>query len=111
MQDLKHSNIHDVCNLSALHPLIHVQYKRNYFEGFQGVRVTIDTDIKYFAASNEIRIGSSTPMNYPHTIMELKFDPNQHDIVSHSLKKFHLVPCRHSKYLTGMSMLGNVIYI
>lgn len=95
----------------ALYPTLQVIYKRQYFEGSQGVRVTFDNDISFYRTPLHSRLFSSKPMKYPLTIMEVKFHPDQIDTVSNSFREFHLVPKRHSKYLVGMSMLGNAIYI
>ena len=95
----------------ALSPSLRVSYKRQYFEGSQGVRVTLDNNIRYYRTSLHSEIFASKPIQYPMTIMEIKFHPEQVNIVSSSFRNFHLVPKRHSKYLVGISMLGNAVYI
>ena len=101
----------EFCFDKALYPSLRVSYKRQYFEGSQGVRVTLDNRIRYYRTSLHSEIFASKSIQYPLTIMEIKFHPDQINIVSRSFRDFHLVPKRHSKYLVGMSMLGNAIYI
>lgn len=95
----------------ALYPTLQVTYKRKYFEGSQGIRVTFDNDIKYYRTPLHSKLFSSKPIKYPLTIMEVKFHPEQLKTVSSSFRDFHLIPKRHSKYLVGISMLGNAIYL
>ena len=73
--------------------------------------VTFDNDIKYYRTPLHSKLFSSKPIKYPMTIMEVKFHPEQLKTVSSSFKDFHLIPKRHSKYLVGISMLGNAIYL
>jgi SPX domain protein involved in polyphosphate accumulation len=95
----------------SLSPALQVCYLRKYLEGSNNIRITLDSDIRYFSTSNNTRIFSSKPIRYPMTIMEIKFNPELLVKVSNSLRDFHLLPKRHSKYLTGISMLGNAVYI
>jgi SPX domain protein involved in polyphosphate accumulation len=95
----------------ALYPTLQVAYKRKYFEGGQGIRVTLDSDIHYYKTPLHSKISSSQPISYPMTIMEVKFHPDLVKVVSSSFKEFHLIPKRHSKYLIGISMLGSATYL
>jgi hypothetical protein len=94
-----------------LFPTLQVSYKREYFEGGQGIRVTLDKDIKYNNTALNSSLFSSKAINYPMTIMEVKVNPSLIRAVSNSFKGFHLAPKRHSKYLTGISILRNASYI
>ena len=95
----------------SLSPALQVCYLRKYLEGSNNIRITLDSNIRYFSTSNNTKIFSSKPIRYPMTIMEIKFNPELLNTVSSSLRDFHLLPKRHSKYLTGISMLGNAVYI
>jgi SPX domain protein involved in polyphosphate accumulation len=95
----------------SLSPALQVCYLRKYLEGSNNIRITLDSGIRYFSTSNNTKIFSSKPIRYPMTIMEIKFNPELLNTVSSSLRDFHLLPKRHSKYLTGISMLGNAVYI
>jgi hypothetical protein len=101
----------EFCFDKVLYPALRVAYKRKYFEGSQNIRVTLDDHIKYYKTPLNSKLFISRPIKYPMTIMEIKFHPDQLKAVSSSFKDFHLVPKRHSKYLVGMSMLGNAVYI
>jgi SPX domain protein involved in polyphosphate accumulation len=111
MTFLKNEPGENLCIDKALYPTLQVAYKRKYFEGGQGIRVTLDSDIYYYKTPLHSKISSSQPISYPMTIMEVKFHPDLVKVVSSSFKEFHLIPKRHSKYLTGISMLGNATYI
>ena len=39
----------------------------------------------------------------------IKFNPDMKDTVSELIKPLHITPKRHSKYLTGLAMLGYVV--
>ena len=43
--------------------------------------------------------------------MDIKFNPDMKDTVSELIKPLHITPKRHSKYLTGLAMLGYVVYL
>ncbi len=93
-----------------LSPALHVSYQREYYEGQNGIRVTFDRSINFYAPLAHSRPFSDTAVSYAYTIMEIKFDPTQKDNVSKSLRRLNLTPKRHSKYLVGLSAFGQAIY-
>jgi len=98
-------------NTSFLSPSLQVNYLREYFEGLEGIRVTIDQNIKFFNPFSYSTPFQMNPISIPQVIMEVKFSPEQKDLVSNSLRSFHLIPKRHSKYLVGLASLGLAVYI
>ena len=102
----KHSSIND-----HLVPMLMVKYKRKYFEIMNGVRVTIDNNIKFYDVSQNIKLNSIIPINYSPYIVEIKFSNNYKDHVSDLLRPTLLTPKRHSKYLAGLAILGYITYI
>ena len=94
-----------------LTPSLYVNYCRHYLESPFHLRVTIDSAIKYYLPAPFDKPGESSPIIYPHRILELKFPLSQKTTVSKLLNDLHLVPKRHSKYLMGLSMHGQVTYI
>ena len=95
----------------SLSPTLQVAYERQYFEGSNAIRVTLDKGIKFYNITKFSKVNSSKPISYPMNILEVKFSPDQQKAVSRSFERLHLVPKRHSKYLVGMSMLGNSVYV
>ena len=93
-----------------LSPTLHVSYRREYFEGLNGIRVTFDRPIMFYSPLAHSRPFEDISVSYPHTIMEIKFAPEQKDDVSNSLCHLNLTPKRHSKYLVGLAAFGQAIY-
>jgi SPX domain protein involved in polyphosphate accumulation len=91
--------------------VLQVIYKRSYFEDINGLRLTLDDDILFRDAYPYEELSKSTAVSYPHTVMELKFSVEMKNYVSDLIRSLHYVPKRHSKYLIGMAMLNNVVYI
>ncbi len=96
---------------SHLVPTLQVSYDRKYFEDKKGIRLTIDRNICFHNPSLHHKLYSKLPIMYSQAIMEIKFDPTLKDKASNLLRPLHLTPKRHSKYLTGLAMLGKVVYI
>jgi hypothetical protein len=95
----------------VLLPVLFVRYLREYYEDADGLRVTLDRQIA-FSYVRPFRTLSEIPnRDYPLTIMELKFPPENKDAVSWQLRPFHPRPKRHSKYLTGLAIFGLVNYL
>jgi len=94
-----------------LSPSLQVNYLREYFEGFEGIRVTLDHKIKFFNPFSYSLPFQTNPISIPQTIMEIKFSPEQKNQVADSLRSFNLIPKRHSKYLVGLASLGMAVYI
>ena len=93
-----------------LSPTLHVSYRREYYEGENGVRVTLDRPIEFYEPLSYSCPFESVSVSYPYTIMEIKFSPEQKDNVSKSLRRLNLTPKRHSKYLVGLAAFGQAIY-
>jgi SPX domain protein involved in polyphosphate accumulation len=90
---------------------LQVMYNRAYFEDCNGLRVTFDNNISFRAAHPYDELSKSTIASYPFTVMELKFPLDMKMYVSDLIRSLHYMPKRHSKYLIGMSILNNVVYI
>lgn len=96
---------------SYLSPTLHVCYKRDYYEGLRGIRVTFDHQIRFYNPLFQHKPFQGSAISYPHLIMEIKFAQSEKDMLGASLRKFNLTPKRHSKYLTGLAALGLATYI
>ncbi len=92
-------------------PTLYVSYRRKYLEDYHGLRITIDKDINFYHPHPCLKMSQAKLMRYPHYIMELKFPIELKNTVAEMIRKLHLTPKRHSKYLVGLAMLGTVQYI
>jgi len=88
-----------------------VLYKRKYFENNAGLRITIDSDIFFSDPCNSKSIQNHDKLLFNKSIIELKFDLHKKNLASNLIRNLNLVPSRHSKYLSGLAMLGKVNYL
>jgi hypothetical protein len=99
-------------SLEYLVPTLNVSYLRQYYEDDNGIRITLDDKIKFNSClSLNHKLGRGKKINYGSKIVELKFDPKMKDYVSDLIRPLSLTPLRHSKYLTGLAMYGQVQYL
>ncbi len=94
-----------------LHASLYVNYFRYYLESPDSIRITIDQEIKFSYAIPYKSVQNLRSLTYPHRVMELKFSPDRKKKVAVWLRKLTLTPKRHSKYLTGLAMFGQVQYL
>ena len=92
-------------------PTLQTSFEREYFVDHDGIRITIDKNIKFYNSSLYKKLKKNLDTNYPYHVMEIKFSPTLKDNVAAIIKDLHLTPKRHSKYLVGMSALGFSVYI
>ena len=96
---------------TQLTPSLYVNYYRDYFEAPFNLRFTIDSKINYSLPDPFLCISNSFNATYSHRILEIKFPLSEKDNAGRLLGNLHLTPQRHSKYLMGLSMHGQVTYI
>ncbi len=94
-----------------LSPSLYVRYKREYYEDHNGIRVTFDKNIKFGYIIPSKPLSALTLVSYPYRVMEIKFPPEMKRRVADLIRGLHLVPKRHSKYLAGLAVFGQVTYI
>jgi len=98
--------------LEYLIPVLHVSYSRKYYEDNNGLRVTIDNNIKFNGnLSLHSMLSDVRNVSYRSKIIELKFNPAIKNYVSDLIRSLSLSPVRNSKYLTGLAMFGQVYYL
>ena len=102
---------HNVIFDEYLVPTLQVNYEREYYETHNGIRITIDQDIRFSDTQLHTTLNESNAFSYPFKVMEIKFEPNMKEAVSELIRPLHITPKRHSKYLIGLAMLGYVVYI
>ena len=108
-QDLPHDHFF---SLEYLVPTLNVSYTREYYENSSGLRITVDQEIKFQShLAMHHKLGSAKHMTYRSKIVELKFDPSYKNDVVDLIRPLNISPVRHSKYLTGLSMFGQVNYL
>ena len=101
-----HSAINDY-----LLPMLIVQYQREYYELSNGIRVTLDRNIKYFNINQYLDSKILRPAIYNNYVMELKFSQELKSTAANFMRSLTLTPKRFSKYLNGLVIFGNVVYI
>ena len=94
-----------------LFPKLQLAYSREYFEDKEGIRLTIDDQIKFWQIFDESYAYHGTPISYEKKIIELKFAKELYPNVVNFLRNTSLLPKRHSKYLVGLAKLGEAKYI
>jgi len=108
------TNIFDISLLPLqYYPQIFCQYIRSYYENKDGVRLTIDQDIKFRNATitdNLFKINSNQ-LSSNIVIFEVKFSENQKSMVIPLLRKMPSTSNRCSKYLLAQSKLRHFSYI
>ena len=94
-----------------LTPTLQVSYVRSYYEDLYGLRITMDSDIRFNGVSPHQKLGTTLNTRYPYKVMEIKFPPSMKNDVSRLIRPLHITPKRHSKYLVGLAMLRQAVYI
>ncbi len=92
-------------------PVLHVSYDREYFEMEAGIRLTLDTEIRFSGLLTSSRLYKIAPTSYPRMIAEIKFELADRERVARLLRDAAVTPVRHSKYLAGLAALGYTIYL
>lgn len=92
-------------------PTLYVSYERSYYEDTSGARVTIDRNINFSQIKNSSKVNNLKKYSYNNIVVEIKYNEDNEDFIHNSLKNLELLPQRHSKYLTGMALLGNLKYL
>lgn len=98
----------------VLKPTLKVQYHREYFEALDGIRLTIDDQLKFLPVPDDCVTKSSETLDSRHLpvqIVEFKFQPDRRHEVAQLLEDFPFHPRRCSKYLFGLSLFSKVKYL
>ena len=96
---------------ALLLPTLFDRYDRSYLLTDQGIRITIDENIKFRNVGLYAKTFDHEEIDYNHHIMEIKFPLTRKDEASRLVSRMNLIPKRHSKYLAGLAKLGNCVYI
>lgn len=90
---------------------LQVSYDREYYEIINGIRITIDQNIQFHGILPSKKLNKTLFTPYPYKVMEIKFSPEMKEDIRRLLKPLHITSTRHSKYLIGLAMLGQAVYI
>jgi hypothetical protein len=109
---LQSTHFHHLLNSHVdLRPFVHINYLREYYEDYRGMRMTVDREILFYRTIPHQQVFTPIPQTYGPRIVEIKFQEEMRDHVSQLMNSLHLSPQRHSKYLAGLASLGMLQYI
>ena len=104
--DTKSSAIFD-----HLSPTLMVCYQREYFSDNEGIRITIDSKVRFSKPDPSKVVAKHRSFEIPGKILEFKFDLESKEVARSYISKLDLTPVRNSKYLTGMALFKDASYI
>ena len=102
---------HNVIFDNHITPTLLVKYKREYFQTYDGIRITIDQNTQFSEIQLYSKINDLKTFSHEGSILEIKFDQSQKEKVAQLIRPLHSTPKRHSKYLIGLAKLGQVVYL
>ncbi len=86
------------------HPILYNCYQRKYLGSPSGIRLTIDTDLKFLKPEQLV---NTTPkmarMRQFHAILEFKYTLEDRSLVEQTLRRFPLRVTRNSKFVSGIN--------
>lgn len=95
----------------GLVPIIEVRYFRHYFKGPSSIRITIDDKLEFlnfFKSPSKDRICTAS---YRKIVVEFKFPLACKDYAAQLMTTLPFYPVRNSKYLLGLALTGNTVYL
>lgn len=107
----KNSKIKESFLENSFVPTLKVSYIREYYETKNGLRITLDKEIKFSQVLPNRPINFFKEISTESRVMELKFPAELKPHVVNLIRNLNLTPKRNSKYLLGMSKLGYVNYV
>ena len=92
-------------------PQIQCSYIRSYYQLQNGIRVTLDRSINFFPLKNSMALSVGHKFTFDRAVVELKFPLQLEAEARDFLNDANLQPTRHSKYVSGMALLGHCKYL
>ncbi len=86
-------------------PVLYTGYEREYFESTDGIRMTIDTNLRFADPRQSNWLKRSTVVSGLDTVVEFKFALETKELVTRRLDRFPLRAHRNSKYTIGIDHL------
>jgi SPX domain protein involved in polyphosphate accumulation len=96
-------------NTLNLKPVLKITYFRSYFVYNKKIRITYDSNLSYEKISRYREKFRKINDNY--NVIEIKFGPENISLGKNLLQTSPFIPKRFSKYLRGLHLYGNAIYI
>lgn len=96
--------------VSDLHPKLFVGYERDYYQGANGIRITMDRHLAFQDLTNDRGIGIKETHQDLRLILEFKFPSNQKDQVAEMMVALPFSAARSSKYIFGLAHIGKTVY-
>ena len=100
-----------LAEVSPLLPVMSVHYVREYFEAAEGLRLTVDRALAFRDVSRGFGGVRRGELEDDTTVVEFKFPPEKHGSARVRLGRFPCYPSRSPKYVTGLSVLGDLLYL
>lgn len=96
--------------LERMGPTLFVGYKRDYFQGMSGIRVTVDRELLFRDLTDD-RGGLRNEVHRDsRLILEFKFSVDKKDQVAEIMSGLPFSATRSSKYILGLSHVGKTVY-
>lgn len=92
-------------------PILYIGYERSYFEAPSNIRITIDRQLNFRDIFHKHENSNANHADYNKAILEIKFPVAAKDDAAEFMSSLMFYPVRSSKYLLGLSLTGNAIYI
>lgn len=96
--------------LENLSPVLFVTFERDYYQGMNGVRLTLDRGLCFRNLTDEQGVGETRTHPDSRLVLEFKFAPDRKDQVAEIMSEFPFSATRNSKYILGLSHTGKAIY-
>lgn len=96
-----------IFDLLSLQPTIINRYKRKYFQSYdKKYRITIDSDIKFFAVDIHRSLFLKSTIDSTNVILEVKYNSKNDYTVDKIVNYFPFRMTKNSKYVNGINALG-----
>lgn len=96
--------------VAHIKPVLFVGYERDYFQGANGIRITVDRGLTFRNLTDEQGVGPQESHQDSRLVLEFKFAPDQKDHAAEIMSGLPFSATRSSKYILGLSHVGKTVY-
>lgn len=96
--------------ISHLRPVLFVGYERDYYQGANGIRVSLDRNLSFINLTDDHGFGARETYRDLRLILEFKFPSNQKDLVAEIMTALPFSATRSSKYMLGLAHAEKTVY-
>ena len=93
-----------------MNPVLFVGYERDYFQGANGIRVTVDRELAFRDLTDEQGTGPRRVHHDSRLVFEFKFTPDQKIQGVEVMSSLPFSATRNTKYILGLSHVGKTAY-